>query len=90
MLTLLGGIAEFERELIRIRTNDGRARAVARGVRLGRPPKLSFKQHQEALRRRKAGEAIGDIARSYKVSEATISRISDLEAGLQTEPLLAE
>src|SRR4051794_4498074 len=36
MLTVLGGLAEFERELIRSRTGEGRARAVARGVTLGR------------------------------------------------------
>src|SRR5438132_14221058 len=40
MLTVLGGLAEFERELIRARTDDGRKRAQARGVRLGRPLKL--------------------------------------------------
>jgi Resolvase, N terminal domain len=39
MLTFLGGLAEFERELIRARTGEGRKRAQARGVRFGRPPK---------------------------------------------------
>jgi DNA invertase Pin-like site-specific DNA recombinase len=37
MLTVLGGLAEFERELIRARTGEGRKRAKARGVRFGRP-----------------------------------------------------
>ena len=41
MLTILGGLAEFERELILARTGDGRARAKAKGVRFGRPRKLS-------------------------------------------------
>jgi Resolvase, N terminal domain len=41
MLTVLGGLAEFERELIRARTSEGRARAKARGVKLGRRPKLT-------------------------------------------------
>src|SRR4051795_13578164 len=41
MLTVLGGLAEFERDLIRTRTGEGRARAVARGQRMGRPPKLT-------------------------------------------------
>jgi len=36
MLTVLGGLAEFERELIRARTGEGRARALARGQRMGR------------------------------------------------------
>src|ERR1700692_1788586 len=40
MLTVLGGLAEFERDLIRARTGEGRARAVARGVKMGRKPKL--------------------------------------------------
>src|SRR5215207_3966521 len=45
MLTVLGGLAEFERELIRARTGEGRERAKARGVRLGRKPKLT--PHQQ-------------------------------------------
>jgi DNA invertase Pin-like site-specific DNA recombinase len=40
MLTVLGGLAEFERDLIRTRTGEGRARAVARGQKMGRPPSL--------------------------------------------------
>ena len=40
MLAVFGGLAEFERELIRARTSEGRKRAVARGVKLGRKPKL--------------------------------------------------
>src|SRR4051812_15457425 len=52
MLTVLGGLAEFERELIRARTGEGRERAKARGVRLGRKPKLTpFQQGQAMLRR---------------------------------------
>ena len=75
MLTVLGGLAEFERELIRARTGEGRARAKARGVKMGRPPKLTPHQVKEALRRRNAGEPMRDIARSYNVSHSTISRI---------------
>jgi DNA invertase Pin-like site-specific DNA recombinase len=37
ILTVLGGLAEFERELIRARTGEGRERAVAKGVKMGRP-----------------------------------------------------
>jgi DNA invertase Pin-like site-specific DNA recombinase len=76
MLTVLGGLAEFERELIRARTGEGRARAKARGVRMGRPPKLTAHQVAEALRRQEAGEATREIARSYNVSHSTISRLS--------------
>ena len=50
MLTVLGGLAEFERELIRARTGEGRARAVARGQSLGRPFKLTPHQRSEAIR----------------------------------------
>lgn len=75
MLTVLGGLAEFERELIRTRTGEGRKRAIARGVKMGRPPKMTPHQIKEALRRRDAGEPHRDIARSYNVSHSTISRL---------------
>ena len=76
MLTVLGGLAEFERELIRTRTGEGRARAVARGVKMGRKPKLTAHQQREALRRRDKGEPMREIARSYNVSHSTISRLT--------------
>ena len=76
MLTVLGGLAEFERDLIRTRTGEGRARAVARGQRMGRPPKLTPHQQREATKRRERGEELlADIGRSYNVSGATISRL---------------
>jgi len=77
MLTILGGLAEFERELILTRTSEGRQRAVSRGVRLGRRPKLTAHQRREAVTRRKAGEPIVEIARSYAVAHSTISRLKD-------------
>ena len=49
ILTVLGGLAEFERELIRARTGEGRARAVANGVKMGRKPKLTPHQKREAI-----------------------------------------
>ena len=76
MLTVLGGLAEFERDLIRTRTGEGRERAKARGVVLGRKPKLTIHQRREAIARREAGEVLTDIARSYNVSHSTISRLS--------------
>ena len=76
MLTVLGGLAEFERHLILARTDEGRRRAQARGVRFGRKLKLTAHQRQEALARRVAGEALVDIARSYAVSHSTISRLA--------------
>ena len=75
MLTVLGGLAEFERELIKART--ARKRAQARGVRFGRKPKLTRHQILEALARREAGEALAEIGRSYNVSHSTISRLAE-------------
>jgi DNA invertase Pin-like site-specific DNA recombinase len=76
MLTVLAGLAEFERDLIRARTGEGRARAVARGQKMGRPFKLTDHQKREAIKRRDQGETLADIARSYNVSPATISRLA--------------
>ena len=76
MLTVLGGLAEFERELIRSRTGEGRQRAKERGVRFGRPRKLDAHQRQEALSRLAAGETHADIARTYRVDATTIGRLA--------------
>ena len=76
MLTVLGGLAEFERELIRARTSEGRARAKANGQSLGRPHKLTPHQQREAVARRERGEVLTEIARSYNVSHSTISRLA--------------
>jgi DNA invertase Pin-like site-specific DNA recombinase len=54
MVTILAGLATFERHLIRARTDEGRKRAQARGVRFGRKPKLTRHQIQEALARKQA------------------------------------
>jgi len=76
MLTVLAGIAEFERELINARTSEGRARAKARGVRFGRPNALDTHQQQEAIQRLANGETQADLARSYGVGVATINRLA--------------
>ena len=76
MLTVLGGLAEFERELIRARTGDGRKRARDRGVKFGRPTALTAHQRSEAIQRLANGEAQADVARSFNVSQATISRLA--------------
>jgi DNA invertase Pin-like site-specific DNA recombinase len=75
MITVLAGLATFERHLIRARTDEGRKRAQARGVRFGRPLKLSAFKIREALARRANGEPLTDIGRSYGVSHSTISRL---------------
>jgi DNA invertase Pin-like site-specific DNA recombinase len=61
MLTVLGGLAEFERHLILSRTNEGRGRTKARGVRFGRKPKLTKHQQVEALARIAQGETLAAI-----------------------------
>ena len=79
MLTVLGGLAEFERELIRSRTGDGRKRAMDRGVRFGRPHKMTAHQRQEAMARVANGETFADIARSYNVDASTICRLRPVQ-----------
>jgi DNA invertase Pin-like site-specific DNA recombinase len=64
MLTVLGGLAEFERSLILARAGEGRARAKARGIKFGRKSKLTPHQITEAKARRAAGEASAEIGRS--------------------------
>ena len=77
MLTVLGGLAEFERHLILSRTAEGRTRARANGVRFGRKPVLTAYQRAEALRRREAGETLTEIAQSFNVSHMTIARLAN-------------
>jgi len=75
MLVVLGGLAEFERELIRARTSEGRKRAKDRGVKFGRPLKLTIHQRREALQRLSNGETQADIARTFAVDATTIGRL---------------
>jgi DNA invertase Pin-like site-specific DNA recombinase len=70
MLTVLGGLAEFERELIRARTGEGRERAKTAGVRFGRPLKMSAHQRREALQRMDTGESLVELARR-RATQAT-------------------
>jgi DNA invertase Pin-like site-specific DNA recombinase len=78
MVTVLGGLATFERELIRARTGEGRKRAMAKGVKFGRPRVLNAHQRQEALKRLAKGEeSQSEIARSYRVSQPTIARLAN-------------
>src|ERR1700758_1025496 len=76
MLAVLGGLADVERDLIRTRTAEGRSRAKAQGKAMGRPPSLTPEQKKEAIRRRAQGATLDELARSYNVSRATISRLS--------------
>jgi len=61
---------------IRARTSEGRFRAKARGVKMGQKPKLASHQQREAIKRCDVdGEAIRDIARSYRVHNSTMTRL---------------
>ena len=84
MLAVLGGLAEFERELVRARTGEGRERAKAQGVKMGPKFKLTPHQQREAIKRRDTkGEPVREIARTYNVSHSTISRRYTMEPGAQ-------
>lgn len=75
MLTVLGGLAEFERELIRSRTGEGRERAKVRGVKLGRRHCLTVAQRNFVAQQRAKGESVRHLAKVLGVSKATIGRI---------------
>ena len=76
MLAVLGGLADVERDLIRTRTAEGRSRAKANGQHMGRPPALTPQQQAEARQRRAEGATLKELALSYNVGIATISRLS--------------
>jgi DNA invertase Pin-like site-specific DNA recombinase len=75
MLTMLGALAEFESELIRARTSEGRERAKQRGEKFGRPPKLTATQRERAIALRESGEPLTEIARLFNIHPSNISRL---------------
>jgi DNA invertase Pin-like site-specific DNA recombinase len=76
VLAMLGVSAKLERRRIAERTARGRADAKAKGVKFGRKPSLTrHQQRYEARERIAAGETQRSVARSYNVSQATISRL---------------
>ena len=76
MIAVLGGLADVEQDLIRRRTAEGRSRAKARGQHMGRPPKLTPQRQKEARQRRAEGATLKELAKSYNVGRATMSRLS--------------
>lgn len=76
MLAVLGGLADVERDLIRTRTAEGRARAVSLGIKMGRPTALSESQKKQIRLERKNGATLESLGRTYNVSPSTISRIN--------------
>lgn len=74
-MNLLASFAEFERALIIDRTQSGRKRAMANGVRMGRKEKLS-PQAQNAIKRRYGSETGKSLANEYGVGLRTIQRVA--------------
>jgi len=74
MLTIMGGIAEFERGLIRQRCEAGIERARANGKQFGRTTALDAGQRRRVAERYAAGETMAELAREYEVGEATVWR----------------
>jgi DNA invertase Pin-like site-specific DNA recombinase len=74
MLTVLGGLAEFERSLIMARTQAGIEKAKALGKRFGRRPKLNGRQRALIAERRAKGETFEEIAAAFGVGVATVYR----------------
>jgi DNA invertase Pin-like site-specific DNA recombinase len=74
IMTIMGGIAEFERGLIRQRCEAGIARAKAKGVTFGRKRLLDAGQRRVASERYAAGETMAELAMAYGVSEPTMWR----------------
>jgi DNA invertase Pin-like site-specific DNA recombinase len=75
IMTVFAGIAEFERDLIRERTSAGRMAAMEKGVRFGRPRKLSPQQAKLAKRLLDEGKLVSEIAETFEVHVATIYRL---------------
>jgi DNA invertase Pin-like site-specific DNA recombinase len=75
ILTVMGGLAEFERKLIRQRCDEGIKRAKAAGKRFGRPFRLDVGERKRIAERYAAGETMRQIADSLKVGEATVWRV---------------
>ena len=76
VLAMLGVAAKLERRRFAERTARGRADAKAKGVKFGRKPSLTPQQQAEARRRRREGATLKELARSYDVGLATISRLT--------------
>ena len=74
VLTVFAGIAEFERALIHQRTSSGRVAAKARGVRFGRPPKLTSDQIALGGRVVEEGTSVREAAKLLKCHHATLYR----------------
>jgi len=74
VITIMGGIAEFERSLIRKRCEEGIQRAKRKGTKFGRPTVLDHSQRRRVAERYTSGETMAELAREYECGETTIWR----------------
>jgi DNA invertase Pin-like site-specific DNA recombinase len=75
IITIMGGLAEFERKLIRARCDEGIKRAKARGTVFGRKPVLDAGERRKIAERYSTGETMAELARDYNCGVATIHRV---------------
>jgi DNA invertase Pin-like site-specific DNA recombinase len=80
MMTIMGGIAEFERSLIRKRCDEGIQRAKDKGTKFGPKFKLDAGQKRRIAERYANGETMAELATVYEVSEPTIWRVLRMAA----------
>jgi putative DNA-invertase from lambdoid prophage Rac len=88
VLTMMAGLAKFERQLLRERQRRGIDAARQRGKHLGRPPLLDITHAQTAVDRLGKGETVAALAREWRVSERTLSRLVKKHAGDGPPPTL--
>ena len=74
-MQVIAAVAEFERDLLIERTQQGLTRAKAEGKHCGRPAALRDDQREAVLKRLGEGEAVAALAREFNTSRQTIMRI---------------
>jgi DNA invertase Pin-like site-specific DNA recombinase len=89
LLSVMGAIAEFERQLIRERQREGIALAKKRGVYTGRPATLKGEVLVSLLKKLESGEKPSELAREFKISRMTLHRYKTRAAGARSQPAAA-
>ena len=87
IMTFFAGMAEFERDLIRVRTGAGRKEALSRGVKFGRPSKLTPKQMKLAKRLLNEGHSARDVASTFNIHYTTLYRLLRAEPAVTPHPV---
>jgi putative DNA-invertase from lambdoid prophage Rac len=76
-MNVINAVAQFERDLLIERTQDGLSRVKAQGKPLGRPPILSLDQQKIVQKKIESGQTVSAIARQFNTSRQTIMRVRD-------------